>query len=350
MFNLSPKQKDYASRLELGILIWRNEGEYGYVTGLAREKGVSRWFLYYCCLFLWKEVLLTERISQTSNQKPVELVLRLYGDFHGCLEAIRQHLKWSYGETQSIGYLSNLINRVGSELKESDQVSEGLWVLVIDEVFESNRPILVSVDPGSGFLFHASLVPSYDFDHWDEYLKKIVGDNKNLLIAGDRGKSLRKAAKNHGHYQSDLYHELIPFKRILDKLESQVLKCIKEEDKTKKYLQGWGDDDYVKGHLSYQNDVKETQRYMSLHADFEYLLSELYIALEFIDPQLGRIKRANEMEGKVRVVFELMGQISHFPLEKLLSSVKWNLNEWFSYLTSELEVLGYSYMKVVLYQ
>jgi hypothetical protein len=75
----------------------------------------------------------------------------------------------------SIGYISEVLKETGSSLSPVLQGMESLDLAVVfasDEVFSSNRPLLITVDPVSSAIFRMELGKDRTSDSWGGTLAK----------------------------------------------------------------------------------------------------------------------------------------------------------------------------------
>ena len=76
------------------------------------------------------------------------LFLRLEGKCS--IETISAYLKRFGFSNSSVGYISQILNDIGSALQNRQTFSEGDQFIVIfasDEIFAKNTPIMITVDP-----------------------------------------------------------------------------------------------------------------------------------------------------------------------------------------------------------
>lgn len=333
-----------STRLEIGCLVAQNKGVYGYVTALSLKYWVSRWFIYFSCYHLWLSVLQYAEGAESVGLAPVnrsleEKIFCLYLETHSSLEGIQRVLATLDGHKMGIGRISEVLTKAGRVLPIRDQGGqEKLWVLLIDEIFTQGMPILVSVDASSCYIYEIRLASNCNQATWKESLKALGVSEGDCLIVGDQGKGLRCAAEACGVYQSDHFHALKPFKKLLGDLEKRAYAAIerewKEEKEVQKAPQGQKHPTQKQGEFC----TMACEQAITNHEQYRYLLRELQMALEWIDWQQGRFKSKEEIEQQIEGVLALMSELAIFDLEEKIASFKKLLPDLLTYLQNQATI------------
>ncbi len=337
------KSIPFEQRIQLGFLISENQGEYGYVTNLAKQKKVSRWFLYVCCLALWKEILFTSTNKVKLKQEPTVLITKhklcasaviIYGNCHGSIEEVRSTLSSLYDSTISVGKLSMLLNSIGKDIGRGRiTTTSNIGVLALDEIYESGLPILITVDPHSGYIYDMELKSSCTQKDWESHLSALSRNYKDCLFVGDRGKGLMQAAKSISYFQTDLFHAVRHFRKVLPTLEKAAFKAIKSEEKAIKSLfEYYPSINHFKDHCTYTSAIQETEAALYKHDAYEYLLKELYSGLEWINEE-GIVKHLGTMQDEVTTIIDLMVELlASSRIESIVRSFKRLLPDLFTFM------------------
>ncbi len=143
---------------------------YGLMTDLTRKYVVSRWFIYYCylqfllLLDIQKERQETLKPEYGCCQSLEEQVLSLYLDTEASISGIQRGLKNLVGQEVSVGRISEILKEYGGYVESRETVTVRVK-LISDEIF-IGAPILVTVEPVSGYILGVDLAEHRDQDTW----------------------------------------------------------------------------------------------------------------------------------------------------------------------------------------
>ena len=187
------------NRLLIGLGVYFHKGIYGSVTSKSKEYGVSRWFIYYC-YFQFLSILedYPASVNPLHREPPAlyrsieEKVLSIYLDTESSVSGIQRSMQSLFGEDISIGKISGTLNEYGSSLPSGESSIPIRLKFLSDEIFGSDFPALVTVEPQSLYTLQLELVESRDKETWGVCWLEIVDNDTEKVggIAADRGSGL----------------------------------------------------------------------------------------------------------------------------------------------------------------
>ena len=192
------------------------------ISHLAHQEGVSRKFLY-------QQKAMAQQALNTAFYKPekdnevlyylpvtqkwifqliLALILICHCSYRGVMELLRDLFDYSL----SIGTVHNRVKEAVQKARKINQAQDlsAIEVALLDELFQSNRPVLTGVDAHSTYCFLLEEVEHRDEDTWGWYLleAEAQGLNPDYTIA-DAGKGIRvgqKAAWGDKPCHGDVWH------------------------------------------------------------------------------------------------------------------------------------------------
>ena len=192
------------------------------VSHLANQKQVSRKFLYQ------QKAIAEEALNNAFEKKEQEnevlyylpitqqwifqlilaLILICHCSYRGVMELLRDLLNYSL----SIGTIHNRVITAVEKARNINQNQNlsSIKVALLDELFQSNQPVLTGVDADSTYCFLLEAVEHRDEDTWGWYLleAEAQGLNPDYTIA-DAGSGIRagqKAAWGDLACHGDVWH------------------------------------------------------------------------------------------------------------------------------------------------
>ncbi len=177
--------------------------EYGLITRLSQEHKVSREFIYQLRnqLQVWSILIfgvfegpLFESSSHQTNQDLITIsqILSLRLEGHCSISGIHLLLKRGGFGKNSVGYISELLNKIGSQLSNQVKLPAGMTKLEVvfaaDEVFSKSKPILVTLDPISSVILRIELVEKRTAQEWQNHWQSLLNEAISpLLLTNDEG-------------------------------------------------------------------------------------------------------------------------------------------------------------------
>jgi hypothetical protein len=192
------------------------------ISHLAHQEGVSRRFLYQqkgiAQVALNTAFNKPEKDNEVLYYLPVtqkwifQLILALILICHCSYRGIKELLRDLFDYSLSIGTIHNRVTETVQKARKINQTQDlsAIEVALLDELFQSNRPVLTGVDAHSTYCFLLESVEHRDEDTWGWYLleAEAQGLNPDYTIA-DAGKGIRagqKAAWRDKPCHGDVWH------------------------------------------------------------------------------------------------------------------------------------------------
>ncbi len=207
----------------------------------------------------------------------------------------------AFGFSRSVGWISELLTeagvRAGRILAKAPLASLGPVLVVRDENFFQNEPILMVIEPVSAVILGIWALPDRQAETWALALTELT--DRGLQIAGVVEDMARMYDKSQDladldlPSQKDVWHLLRDAGQLRKDLERRTYRAMKKSDDLEKKLQkAWDDavfDRYVAA-------VEEEERLLGLHQELSEWLSHLADAFELVDERRGEI-RDREING-----------------------------------------------------
>ena len=207
----------------------------------------------------------------------------------GCytILGISQLLKRKGISNNSIGYISELLNRIGQELSPTISLEEGVTyglIFASDEVFSRRSPVLITVDPVSSVILRMELATNRKSDSWEVHWQSLLDAGVlPLYLTSDEGIGMKAAKEKifpNITHQTDTFHAIAyHLGEIFRILEQQTYATISEEYKCQKLLQ------------SSKSQMVSARRFADYHsakakaADFITLYEDFSFWYEFVIEQ-----------------------------------------------------------------
>lgn len=335
---------DLSTRLEIGAKVYRNQGHYGLVTGLALKHQASRWFIYFC-FHLYLNVLMELEDRQIVSESHLytktwpEQVLFVYLEGKCSIEGIQKVIFGLTNQHISIGSISTLINTVGSVIPEHEFLNSGESVVVaLDELYAKEQPILVTVEPGSNCIGSIRLAKNCTQQTWQQLFDDNGLSGKQNSFVGDGGKGLKAASNTNGRYRLDHFHGLDPLKKMISQFEFTAYKAIEAEQKACNQLQKANAFNESELKKVYENKKLDTLRKTERYELSAWLLRELQQILEPVNLREAKLKTRKQVHEQVIVVVELMKGLNDYQLNETVNAFKKNLDDMLEYLNDAQDV------------
>lgn len=169
----------------------------------------------------------------------VSLILICHSSYRGVIELLRDLFDYQI----SIGTIHNVIFETldrSSEINHQQDLTK-VRVGVNDEIFQSNKPVLVGCDADSTYCYLLAQETSRDGDTWGTHLLDLhqcQGLSPDYTVA-DGGQGLRKGQKEawpDTPCYGDVFHALKPFGELAHYLENRAIGTMTIQESIKKNL------------------------------------------------------------------------------------------------------------------
>ena len=310
-----------AERLEIGLQVFHKKSMYGMITDLARKYVVSRWFIYYCYMqfLLLLELQQESRASYTTPQYGVcqtleERVVSLYLDTEASISGIKRCLTNQFGHTVSVGRISEILNAYGSYVESRERVAVHVQ-FVSDEIF-IGAPVLVTVEPVSGYILGLDLAESRDQETWGAcwlelvdnetgHIERIIADQAKGLVGGIE--LVCDAPKQC--YQSDLFHVIMRLVSGMWRAERKAYAAIGKEYEAVDTFERAKSERVLGQRLdTYETAHAEAEKWIRCYDESVYLFRELQEVLQMVNRHTGDLRRKADVVADVEAILELFAQ------------------------------------------
>jgi hypothetical protein len=211
------------------------------------------------------------------------------------LRPLQQVLAEAFDERRSIGWISALLSeagkRAGQVLEQVDYAGIGPLLVLRDETFFQDQPILFLVDPVSSTLLQAVVAPNRQADSWGIAL--LSAQAQGLEIAGvveDMARMYPKSlaeAELEVPVQKDLWHIQRDGSQLCLDLERAALRATKRVMALEKKLRkAWNDELFTHYVAAVESEATHYEQQAAFVAWFDHLCD----ALEIIDLPSGAIR------------------------------------------------------------
>lgn len=243
------------------------------------------------------------------------------------LRPLQQVLDEAFNESRSIGWISELMaeagERAGRVLEEVNYSGMGRVIVLRDETFFQDHPILLIVDPVSSTILQAVVAPDRQADTWA--LTLLAAQKQGVGIAGvveDMArmypKSLREAEVEISA-QKDLWHIQRDGSQLCLDLERAAFRATKQVMALEKKLRkGWKDDLFDK----YVTAVETEEKRYEQHAAFVTWFDHLCDALEIVDLPCGAIRDKATNQWLLEESLQAMAAIGNDRVQKWLKTLR----------------------------
>ena len=314
------KELDADTRLKIVLLALACQGVYGARTMLAREYNLSRSFLYQLisaallCLheFFHQENVDISAITQLELDANIAL-LRLEGKVS--ISAISEILRIPGYDHYSTGMVSERLKSFAQNLSSTLSTTQPCQVFYLsDEIFASDLPILITIDPISTAILHIELALNRSAKTWQEHFEAL--HEQRFIPEGlgsDRGNGIvpgYQASYQNAVWCSDHFHEFRGLTQLCSRLEKQAYAAIAAEDERL----------WVFNHARSEKNL--TTRLQQLHEATQIcelkieqyqhvndVLALLFSCRYFFDPQSGKPRFPLQVKTDVLTLMDLLDEL-----------------------------------------
>lgn len=260
------------------------------------------------------------------------------------LRPLQQVLGEAFDETRSIGWISELLAeagaRAGQVLDEVDYADMGPVMVLRDETFFQEHPILFMVDPVSGTILQAVVAPDRQADTWGLTLLNAQGQGVEIAgvvedMARTYPKSLREAEVEVS-VQKDLWHIQRDGSQLCLDLERAAFRATRQVMALEKKLcKAWQDDLFAQ----YVAAVETEEKRYEQHAAFVTWFDHLCDALEIVDLPSGAIRDKATNQWLLDASLKAMAAIENDRVEQWLRTLgrhQTQMLTWMDWLASAM--------------
>ena len=316
------------------------------ITGLAKEFGISRPFIY-SLLNTFKEesahLFFPKKTPDSISREAVEARILSYR-FEGrsSIDAISTLLKRDSMPLSAHGFVSEYLTHVGKTLPNSIENEKGAVQFVAfanDEVFAKSQPILITVDPVSSAILRIELTDKRTAEKWSNHYQCLLNNGfMPDLLTSDAGVAICAANKETLKdipWQLDTFHSVAHRLGLWDrKLEKAIDTATLYAADREKTLDSAKSDAVIEKRLNgccdAEDAIKEAQ---GLHHDFHYLYLEIIHQLNSFDSR-GELRKRKEAEETIEAALDLLESLDYKAIKKDITSVRNALPDFLSYFAT----------------
>jgi len=329
----------------------QQNNNWGMVSGLSREYGISRTFIYD---LLSRFKLASHRLfapKKPSDIDPIAIVenriLAYRMEGKSSVEGISTLLAREGSAYCSVGYISQYLTKMGKSLPSTlrnHEPTTKILAFVYDEVYSKNRPILITVDPKSSAILSIELVDCRTSEKWVSHFKNIDANGFQPKFLDSDGGVALCAARAEMYpdipWQLDTFHgiahRLGEWSRRLEKLACKGIEAIYD---CERILTSAKSDAVIEKRLTKLfNAEKSSVQAIELYEDFIYLYNYLIHQLNSFNAN-GDLRHRDDVKLNMEAALELMETLKHEKIKQEASSIKGNLADLLTYFDTAKEVL-----------
>lgn len=251
----------------------------------------------------------------------------------------KQLLQEALDQSRSVGFISQLRlesgRKAGEVLRQIDYSALGPVIVVRDETFFQDHPILIVIDPVSTTILFAQVCEDRQAETWAVAL--LMAQEQGTPIKGiieDMARNYPKSQKLAGlkdaPVQKDPWHVQRDGSRVRQYLEKAAYKAMhKVLELEKKLLQEW---DAVLFGEQYVPAVHQEEQLIAQHDTYAECLIHLDDAFELVDWRSGEIREPETNAWLLEQVLTAMEQIARTRVRKFVKTLRKHQKQLLTFL------------------
>lgn len=255
------------------------------------------------------------------------------------IRATQEILKEALGQSRSVGWISQLRleagKRAGQVLSKIDTSPLGPLIVVRDETFFQEYPILMVIDPISTTILFAQACEDRKADTWGVAL--LLAQERGATIAGlveDMARSYPKSQKlvDMGEIavQKDTWHLQRDGGKVRLYLEKAAYRAMHKVFELEKQLtKAWDDTLFEEKYLQ---AVAVEERLIAHHDSFAQWLEHLHDAFELVDWRSGDIRDPDTAAWFMEEILTALDEINHPRVKKFVTTLRNHQKELLTFL------------------
>jgi len=333
------------------------ESKYGQITELSQRYKISRSFIYQ----LRNQLLMSgwvlfgmspEKASSCEGKITEELdllreILSLRLEGRCSIIGISLLLKRKGLTGSSIGYISQVLKEIGTKLTPVIEEVSHLNLAVVfasDEVFSSNRPLLITVDPVSSAILQMELGEDRKSDSWQAHWQALLDAGFTpILLTNDEGNGMKSAQKivlENIPRQSDTYHGVAHrLGDICRILEQKAWAAAKEEYEREQKIASVVQEDKVEKRFEiYEQAVLNSKQAIGLYDDFKLYYQYMIAQFQLFDEH-GDVRSAAKSKVNLEEAMDALKSLGHKKANVELKTIKNLMGDLFYFLNQAQKVV-----------
>lgn len=296
---------------------------------------------------LLEEESRAEKEAQSKRNRLARTILTAAFPGKMALRPMQQMLVESLDKSPSVGWLSELLKEASQKAKEIlaeiDFSAMGPLIVLRDETFFQDQPILMLVDPVSSVIVQAVVAPDRQADTWALLL--LLAQDKGVHFAGLVEDMARMYASSCRHaelkvsIQKDTWHIQRDGKRLLIALEKSALHASQTVFALeKKLLKAWNEELFLDKYIAAV--ALEEERYAQVEC-FACWFDHFCDACEIVDLPSGCIRDKETNHWLLNQSLTALETIDQADVQKWVKSLRSHQHQllvWMEWLTPALTV------------
>lgn len=306
--DLSPQ-----TRAKIALDAYLHQGVWGHISELAKRYQISRQFIY---LLIWSITNVFEpktpeprvRTQETIELRWDRLLIALKLQGHCSVGDISEIFKLLEIERNSVGFISERLKEFASEIPKKHVKLNRCIVVLIDETFSGQRPILVVLEARSHYILEAIWAPDRKAHRWQGLLESLKSQGYEFdYVVADQAGGIRKGCENASvAHLPDLMHLIHPFGPWVSRYERNGYKAIqKEYERESVFGNAKSEANLQKRLEEYEEAVRQAEKSMRRYDDYVYLWEEFIKAFDPFNYD-GTMRTRSVVEGEVDTILALM--------------------------------------------
>jgi hypothetical protein len=315
---------------------------YGTITRLAKQYDVSRPFIYEQKARLLAQASNIFEPSKVVNPSPflstIAKILRYRLIGRCSLSSIRELLSWNESECNSIGYISETLQRIGTRLGSQIEWT-GSSVAATDELYYcGHRPILMTVDVRSQAILKVEIVSDFRSESWKRHVEslqtsgiqflKIISDEGNVMAGG------RSLLSQPVTWQMDTFHAVSGRLGLFKSRLAKQLQTIQtyRADREQLFWTTKSDKTRAKAFDQWEQAGIEQAEMQQKQAVFLFLYGCILNQFTIFRPKDARLRERAFAEAEVQTALEFLKTLEIKGLETELELLHKRLPNLFAFL------------------
>ncbi len=336
-----------SQKIEFSAKALANQGEYGSVTQMSQEYGLSRPTIYR--VQESTSEILFQHFSQTPDQlkahtitvDQVQLertIIALSIMTPNSIRAIEDLLPIIYpGVTRSFGSIQSLLIEAQEKARQFNNTVDfsSIKVAALDEMYSQSAPVLAGVDLDSGFLHSLELCESRSAEDWQTVLKQAKSQGLNLdIVVKDAAPGIACGVKQvfpDAQQRDDCFHVLYDMNKVRRKIKSHAYNAIENEYslqkklvKLEKQMQSGKDKacDIEEANKRYIKSQEQTLEKIEQFEQFEIAAKLIIEAMQYVHPETGELYSGSQVEMMMKSAANTLKSIQQYHCQKLATYIE----------------------------
>jgi hypothetical protein len=317
---------------------------HGTISRLSDKYSISRQFIYDLRRDFknyGESVFLSgiDRGDISEKMQSISWILSLRMEGKSSIEGISQILKRFNIRYNSVGFISQELQRIGAQLPNVLKTSEtGFRVAICsDEIFSKGQAILITVDPLSLSILQIELSENRKGESWEKHWNRVLEAGYiPIQLCNDEGTGMASAKDNvlsEVERQSDTFHAVAHRLGLwVERLEKKAYGCIEDEYESYRLLGNAKTDEvFDKRYDNYVVSQKKTRVAIALFDNFVFLYHCLLSAFRIFDEK-GDLKNSEIVLADFDTALDLLKSLGHQDINKEIKSIESCKKDLFNFM------------------